>query len=261
MTPPGSTLLETADREAAEAEREVSIVEPNAQAGEQGSATQDDDEQPEAAPFVREATKDQVAIARQIRADLERRAHELGPTVVADMLMQCVDIDPVVTFPTTWEQDAEKRYAESDVLKRVGNILLRGCPQKLTLSPKDVAWFWRNTRKWERQGVTVLCEAKVVPPWARDLTDGVAVAVYANFQAFRLMNSLRRVKALYHALRSVDAEARRVPPHFHGWLDELEYFGPMTFEDEVRLVNAIERGKDRSSLPFQLELLSGAADE
>lgn len=290
MNPPGGAGLAQAAREEADAvDRElkenpelaqqakrpdISIVgdqtegheepsEPKSQPGEQGSATQDDDpEEQEAQPFTRPATEDQIANAKKVRLELSQRAQHLGPTVVAEMLLQCVDIDPLVTFPTAWGH-GEARYAKSEVLSRIGTIMLRGFHEKLELSPSDVEWRFRNSKNWTKQGVLVLCEAKIVPAWARDMTDDVKVVVFANFQAFRLMNTLRRVKAMYHALRGIDDEAHRIPPHFYGWYDELEIFGPMTFEDEVRLVNAIDRGKERRNQvapEFQLDLLAGAAE-
>lgn len=219
--------------------------------GEQGIATQDEEQ---AAPkvFRRDATEGQVEIADSIWSDLQDNAHQMSTELIVDRLVQCVDVLPILTV-RGWQHDAKERYAESPVLERIGKIMLRGC-QKLELSPRDVVFYWRNSKTWTKRGVTVLADAKVIPAWARKATDGTKVMVFANHREFRKMNTLQKLKALYHALRGLDADAKRVPPHFEGWVDELEHFGPKTFEQEVRMVNAITRGQEKE-LPFQLSLL------
>lgn len=213
----------------------------------------DDDEEPQV--FSRPSTAEQVRTANTLLHELKRNVNQMAMGDVIDRLLQITDIAPAVTAPTTWTH-GEARYARSDVLELLGSLLLRGCREKLELSPDDVAWRWRMAKNWLKQGQVVIAEAKIVPSWARDLT-GVKVIVHVNFREFVKLNSDQKVKRLYHVLRGLDAEAKRIPPVFWGWPDELEHFGPLTFENEVALVNAITRGR-RKRFNYQLDLMDEA---
>lgn len=230
---------------------------PTSEPGAQGSATQDDEDdaaEEEEKPFSRPSSAEQVRLASSLLFELKRNVSQLSMGEVVDRLLQIVDVAPAVTVPTSWAH-GEERYAKSDVLETIGNLLLLGCPT-LELAPSDVAWRWRNAKNWLKQGQVVIAEAKIIPTWARDLT-GVSVIVHVNFREFIKLNSDQKVKRLYHTLRGLDAEAKRIPPQFHGWTDELEFFGPLTFEEEVSLVNAITRGR-RKRFTYQLDLMDEA---
>lgn len=252
------TMKELAEEEAALAEwadeiedaghQEDGEPEVTSEPGEQGIATQDEDEEePEDEPFVREASEMELKIADEIYLDLQSHATEMAAAQVVEKLLKVVDVHQRVCMPGDW-LGGEDPYRESDYLGWIGRILCRAC-NKLEVSGHSVLFWWKNAKTWTKKGVPIRAIGRSLTSGERFLSDGSTAVVIANFQLFRLMNTQQRVAAIYHALRMLSSEGSVRPPQFSGFFDELELFGVGTFEDDALLIRAVEAGL-QTELPW-----------
>jgi len=256
------SLRKVADREAEAAEAEVGLtVEDGGQVevepGEQGIATQEEDEVPEYVPP--EATKEEVATARKALAELRRQVRNIGGERTVEGLIALMDVHPDLTTPLEWQGENDEEYRPAQVVERVVALLTAGCPQ-IEITPKKVICLWRNKQTWTSRGVTVRSRAKSLGGLDRYLTDDCWAVLEVNFHLFKHMTPLQKVWTCYHALRELDGKGKLRPADFVGYFDELEIFGARVFRDTVRLANSVKRGLDTEH-PFQLSLLEEMDDE
>lgn len=251
MTP--STLLATAEQEAAEAEAELAEQPVQSQPGDQGIATQEEDK--ESGPWDRGATQKEIKTAHDVLRNLRDNVREMGAEAVVDALIQIVDVHPEFVTPTAFPGGSDEVYRTSTMIGQICSYLARGCP-KIELSSGDVVYLWKNKKTWTRRGVAVRAEGKSLGPLASFFADGAKAAVIVNFQHFRFLNTQQKVAALYHALRGLDRHGNPLPPQWAGHYDELELFGTGTWQEDVSLRNSIERSQDRQ-LAFALSPLEG----
>lgn len=264
MTPPG-TLVEEARAEADAAERElqenpelakkdVSILnggQPTAAPGEQGAATAGEEQQAE---YVQpEPSEDEIQRGLRVLSELRARAQDFGSERTIESLVSIVDIVPALRRPDEWAKGEEDEYDAAPQIKEICTLLLKGCAAKLTLSPKDVVYLWRNKAKWTQHGVTVRSNTKPLDTRTQFLTKGTVAVVEINFHHWKALNPLQKIFTCYRALRILDKDASVRHADFEGYFDELELFGPRVFREMAQLKAAIDRGADRE-LPFQISL-------
>ena len=257
------TLADVAQREAAEAEAEfeagavpavqdegdVSLV--DSEPGEQGAATQDEEPAEYQAP---EPSQDEVKRALAALKELRARVNDYGPERTVESLVAIVDVASAMRRPEAWPGAEDEEFHVAPEIKEIGTLLLKGCRAKLTLSPKDVIWLWRNKEKWTSRGQTVRHNTKSLDTRTSFLTDGARAVVEVNFHHWATLNPLQKIFTVYHALRELDGTGSPQAPDFVGYFDELEVFGPRVFRDMVTLENSLKRGAERE-LPYQLSLL------
>jgi hypothetical protein len=253
----GESLKAVAEREALEAEAEAPANGVASEPGENGIATQDPETEAKAGAWDRAPSQDEFNLAHDVLTRLRDHAHEMGAEAVIDSLHQLVDVHPQFRMSQTWPGDPEDPIHPSSLLGEIGRFMIRGCP-KIEIDPRKVAFFWKNAKTWTSKGVMVLADAKTLPLLGVHLTGGCLAAVVGNYQAFRLLNTRRKLAAIYHALRSVDASGKQVQPHWAGFFDEIALFGTGTFEQDAHLRRAVELGAQRE-LPF--ETAANAFDE
>lgn len=259
LVDPASTEVEEGDPKIAP--QDVSILgndpEPKSQPGEQGSATQDDEP---AAYAPKEPTKQELKAAEDVLRELRSRAQDYGPQRTIDALIQVVDVVPGFTVPTEWQGEEDEEFRDAPTVSEIAALLIRGCHVQLGISPNEVACLWRNKEKWvDSAGHNVRSKAASLDARTRFMTEGVKATIEINFHLFKTMNPAQKVFTIYHALRQIDADGKKISPDFSGFLDELEYFGPRVFREHVALANSMQRGLKRE-IPFQLSFLDEQAE-
>ena len=274
------TLLQTAEREANEAESEFAgkkkgkkkASKPNGKAngvahaappeeappaaevtsepGEQGIATQEEDggEEP-AKVWDRTPSQQEIALAADVLIELRNRAQEMGAEAVIDALLKVVDVHPSFLVPDQWPGDSDEFLLAADLVGEIGRFLCRGC-SRIEISPNDVTFLWRNKKTWTKQGVQIRAQGKKLGELASFFSDGGRAVVIANYQLFRILNTRQKIAAIYHALRQLDTDGAIRPNQFEGFFDEVELFGTGTFTTDALLRRAIEHGAQRE-LPFE----------
>lgn len=257
------TLKEMADEEADAAEREAEEMgvddeaddAPTASAtsepGEQGIATQDEDEEDEAEPFVRQVDKTELGLANDLYSDLQGGANDMLASEAVEKLLRVVDVHKNVCMPMDWP-GGEEKYRESSYLAWIGRILCRASA-KIEVPGGQVLFWWKNVKSWTKKGVPVRAIGRSLGGGERFLAGGSTAVVMANYQMFRIMNTQQRVAAIYHALRMLSKEGAVRPPQFEGYFDELELFGVGTFEHDALLIRAVEAGL-QTQLPWSNRL-------
>lgn len=196
----------------------------------------------------RAPSQEEIVHAEKLLNTLKGSASDMGDEAVIDALVQIVDVHPNFRMPATWPVDAKTTLVEAPILEEIGKLLLRGCP-KLEVSPMRVRFLWRNKKTWTVKGVAVHAQAKKLSELSRFYSKGAVAAVVANYQVFRLLNTRQKLRAIYHALRELDAEGTIKPPQFEGFFDEIELFGTGTNQTDAYLARAMERGGARK-LPW-----------
>lgn len=263
-----STLTETAEQEALLAEAEYENLPDDeklngkangaaavaSKPGEQGIATQDEPEESNA-PTVWERQVGDVERknAQAVLRNLENNAHDMGAEAVVEGLIAIVDVIPEFTVPHSWPGETSEEYRATPVIERIGLLLCRGCP-KIEISGRKVKFLWRNKKTWTRRGQNVHAVAKSYGTLLRHESGGFNAAVIANYQIVKLLNTRKKVRAVYKALRSLDANGVVIPNQFEGFYDELELFGSQTSAEDQYLARAIEVAQQRE-LPFANDTL------
>ena len=80
-------------------------------------------------------------------------------------------------------------------------------------------------------------------------SQGFSAAVVVNYQIFKLLNTRKKVRGIYKALRALDKNGVIIPNQFEGFYDELELFGTGTAPEDLHLARAVEVAQQRE-LPF-----------
>lgn len=248
------SLKDVAEREADEAEQELEeqggdVQLHTSEPGEQGIATQDEDEdQEEAEPFERNPTEQDTKVADELYGRLATEAHKMGAEEAIDALVRVVDVHPSFTLPGLWPGKADEALAEAPFLEKIGKVLCKACP-KIEISIGQVRFLWKNQKSWTKKGVAIRAQGKTLSREAQFYADARAV-VTGNWQLFRLMNTRQKLAAVYGALRRLDTDGNVQPNQFEGFFDEIELFGTGTFQTDALLARAIEHGAQRE-LPFE----------
>jgi len=238
------TLAEVAIREAEGVEAEVEGLDTGAPPEEDGEP-----DQPEYVPPTPSA--DDKKTAEEVYTEL-KKADILGHDATVNGLIQLIDVHPQFTPPEEWPGKEDEEYCESDRLHSMAEILAKGC-KRITVSPRDVVFLWRNKAKWVQGGKTVRGNVKSLPLWVRYLLEGKVAAVAINYHHWKTLNPLQRVFALYHELRQVGSDGRMVKPDFTGFYDETVIFGPRVFREMMELQRVVEIGS-RVTYRHQLPL-------
>ena len=85
-------------------------------------------------------------------------------------------------------------------------------------------------------------------------SQGFSAAVVVNYQIFKLLNTRKKVRGIYKALRALDKNGVIIPNQFEGFYDELELFGTATNAEDQFLARAVEKGL-QVALPFADDVL------
>ena len=225
------TLVQVAEREAAEAESE--------------EVTLDTDMEEETEPDEPKYTPPKVTAADRKAANAVLKATQdadiLGPEGAVSALLQLIDIQPMFTMPEEWPGDEEDEYFESKVLEDMARILGKGCP-RITVNPLKVVFLWRNKEKWTAGGKTVRGNVKSFPTRVRYLLENRVACVEINFHHYKTLNPLQRIFTLYHELRQLSPDGGILKPDFSGFYDEMEIFGARTFRENMELARVMELG-------------------
>lgn len=245
----GESLKAAAEREAAEAEAEASANGVTSEPGENGIATQEQDPEAKAGIWDRAPSKEEFDLAGDVLFRLRDHAHEMGAEAVVDCLMRLVDVHERFRTPASWPGKPEEPLSPSEQIGDIGRFMIRGC-NKLSIDARDVLFFWRNKKHWTKNEQVVLVDAVTLPEIGQHLGGGAKVAIRVNYQQWKLINTRRKLSALYHAIRSVNASGTRIAPQWSGFFDELHLFGTGTFESDAHLRRAVELGAQRE-LPFE----------
>lgn len=252
---PEATLLQTAEREANEAEADWNAMSDEEKAvvkskpGEQGIATQENEPAKKPRVWDRSPTQQEIVFADDYLQKLRHDSQEMGAEGVIDALVKVLDVHPHFQMPHEWPGEAEDTLTKAPLLKSLGTFLAKGCA-KIEISPTKVLWLWKNKKTWTKQGEQIRCQAKKLSDVGSHLAGGAVAVVIGNFQLFRLLNTRQKIAAIYHALRTLDAEGNIRPNQFEGFFDEIQLFGTGTFQTDVLLRRAIEHGAQRE-LPFE----------
>ena len=257
-----SAMKQSADAEADQAEEEFKNLSEEERAaiesspGDQGSATQDDREDPTYAPS--EPNKDQLKLAEAAYQEL-KEAHDLGADLTITKLISIVDVHGRMQTPTGWPGEEDDLYVEAPVLKEIGVPLLKGC-EKLEMEIPRIVWLFVNRTKWKSHGKTVRGKSKGLDARAEFLTGGKRAFVEINYHLFKTMNPRQKVATVYACLRRLARDGKTIAPDFSGFFDELSLFGLHTYRETIALQRAVEDGQ-QLKLPFQMSVLEAAGPE
>ncbi len=257
--PENETLVQTAEREASQAEAEAEAAPSGNGVTPPGNVSLVDPEPTSAAleaelPLERtegteyepeEPTVEQLQAAGEVLRTLEE-SEALGPEPTVEALVELVDVLPQFCRPEEWPGEEDEEYIEAPEIGAIGELLIRGS-ERLTLGTERVAYLWRNRAKWTSRGVTVRSDTKALDTRTQFLTKGKRAVIEINFHHWKALNPLQKVFTVYHALR----EAIDAHPDFEGYFDELELFGSRVFRDMAQLAATITKSEDLDH-PHQL---------
>lgn len=235
--------------------------EPSSQPGEQGIATQDEEEAIEAYTPP-EPTQDELKIADEIFVGLEARDNTPPEDVIRGVI-SLIDVHKNFVTPELFGGKDEDReiYAPASVVGEIARILCRGCPKIVAPYSRLVFWF-KDHEKWTSAGVTVDAQVKRFDGFFQHINEGVVAAIIVNYHHWRTLNPRQRVFTVYHALRELDAEGKRVAPDWGGFFEEPSLFGAGVHREMVTMARAfVKDAAEHVGEVYQLSILDEVYDQ
>lgn len=226
--------------------------------GENGIATQEEEEAPPTYE-PKEPTQQELGIAQEILDELENR-RGMSPEAVVSALIRIVDVHAKFTTVPDLFENTDEIYAPASVVGEIARLLCR-CP-KIEVPYLKVGFWFKDHEKWTSAGQTVDAQVKRYDGFHQYVNEGMLAAIIVNYHHWRTLNPRQKVFSVYHALRELDQDGKRIAPDFVGYYEEPGLFGAGVHREMVTMARAfVKDAPERAGEPYQLSILDEVYDE
>ncbi len=220
--------------------------------GEQGIATQEEEPTGYTPP---EPSAPQLKLAEEVFQELDNRAR-LEPERIVSGLVAIVDVHKQFCTPELFGGKGEDReiYEPASVVGEIARLLCR-CT-KIEVPYRKIGFWFKDHEKWTSAGVTVDAQVKRFDGFQQHINDGMLACVIVNYHHWKTLNPRQKVFTVYHALRQMDKDGKRVAPDWVGYFEEPALFGAGVHREMVTMARAfVKDAPERAGEPFQLSIL------
>lgn len=229
----------------------------NGKPGDQGIATQDDEEvvQEYEPP---EPSEGELKIADEIFQELDNRA-KLADEDIVSGLIRLVDVHKQFLTPQDLFSTTDEVFAGAAVIDEIARLLCR-CT-RIEVSYRKLGFWFKDHEKWTSDGQTVDAQVKRFDGFQQHINEGMVAAIVVNYHHWKTLNPRQKVFTVYHALRQLDEKGKRSAPDWVGYFDEPSLFGAGVHREMVTMARAfVKDAPERAGEPYQLSILDEVYD-